>query len=260
VSLLSVAAVVVGGALAATALCVAGILGPDGVRTLLSNVRRRPRELAEPLALVVAVLLLNKVVRDVAPEVSHLIGWNITGLIYRIEGPFVAHLQSVATPALTAYFSIVYLPGYVLLLVFPFLAYGALEDLDPLRRTAVSFAANYTLGLVLYTLFVSYGPRNLLPDAVEPLLYSTYPQSQLLVSEVNTNTNVFPSLHTSLSITVALIAWQTRRQYPLWTAVSVPIAASVVISTMYLGIHWAIDVLAGALMAWVIVRLASRRW
>jgi membrane-associated phospholipid phosphatase len=77
---------------------------------------------------------------------------------------------------------------------------------------------------------------------------------------VNTNTNVFPSLHTSLSITVALIAWQTRRQYPLWTAVSVPIAASVVISTMYLGIHWAIDVLAGALMAWVIVRLASRRW
>ena len=259
-SLLSVAAVVIGGALAATAVCVAGILGGDGVRTLLSNVRRRPRELAEPLAVVVAVLLLNKVVRDVAPEVSHLIGWNITGLIYRIEGPFVAHLQSIATPALTAYFSAIYLSGYVFLLIFPFLAYASLDDLDLLWRTAASFAANYTIGILFYTLFVSYGPRNLLPDAVQPLLYSTYPQSQILVSQVNTNTNVFPSLHTSLSVTVALLAWQTRRQYPLWTLVSIPIAASVVFSTMYLGIHWGIDVLAGALMAGGIVELASRRW
>lgn len=259
-SLLSVAAVVVGGALAATALCVAVAIGPGGVQTLLSNVRQRPRELARPLGLVVAVLLLNKVVRDVAPEVSHLIGWNITGLIYRIEGPFVAHLQSVATPTLTAYFSATYLSGYVFLLVFPFLAYASLDDLSPLWRTAVSFAANYTIGLLFYTLFISYGPRNLLPDAVEPLLYSTYPQSQILVGEVNTNTNVFPSLHTSLSVTVALLAWQTRRQYPLWTLVAVPIAASVVFSTMYLGIHWATDVLAGALMAGGIVELASRRW
>lgn len=259
-SLLSVVAVVVGGALVPTAVCVAGILGRDGVRTLLWNLRRRPRELAGTLGLVVAVLLLNAVVRDAAPEISYLIGWNVTGLIYRIEGPFVAHVQSVATPWLTAYFSAVYLSGYVFLLAFPFVAYAALEDLGPLKRTAVCFAANYAVGLVFYALFIAYGPRNLLPEAVEPLLYSTYPRSQILVSEVNTNTNVFPSLHASVSVTVALLAWQTRELYPRWTLVAVPVAASVVVSTMYLGIHWGVDVLAGVAMAVAIVSLASRRW
>lgn len=259
-SLLFVVSVVLGGAALLTALCVVGVLGRDGLSNLLWNVRHRPREVAGPVGLVVGVLVLNKFVRDVAPEVSLLIDWNVTGLIYRIEGPFVAHLQSVATPWLTAYFSVIYLSGYVFLLVFPFLAYASLEDLDPLKRTAVSFAANYSLGLLLYALFVSYGPRNLLPEAVEPLLYSTYPQSQLLVSQVNTNTNVFPSLHTSLSVTVALLAWQTRQQYPRWTVIAVPVAASVVLSTMYLGIHWAVDVLAGAAMAVGIVWLTSRRW
>ena len=258
--LLLVAGVVLGGTALLTTAGVVGIVGRDGLATLLRNVRNRPREVAGPVGLVVAVLVLNKFVRDVAPEVSHVIGWNVTGLIYRIEGPFVAHLQSVAAPWLTAYFSVVYLPGYVFLLVFPFLAYGSLEDLAPLKRTAVSFAANYTIGLLLYTLFISYGPRNLLPEAVEPLLYSTYPRAQILVSEVNTNTNVFPSLHTSLSVTVALLAWQTRGQYPWWSRIAVPLAASVVISTMYLGIHWAVDVLAGAAMAVGIVSLASRRW
>jgi membrane-associated phospholipid phosphatase len=259
-ALLSVTGTVLGGVLLATAVCLVGILGREGVRTLLWNLRQRPRELAGSVGLVIGVLLVNKAVRDVAPELSHVIGWNVTGLIYRVEGPFVAHLQSVATPWLTAYLSVIYLSGYVFLLVFPFLAYGSLEELGPLKRTAASFAANYTIGLLFYTLFVSYGPRNLLPEAVEPLLYSTYPRTQILVSEVNTNTNVFPSLHTSLSVTVALLAWQTRGEYPWWSRIAVPIAASVVLSTMYLGIHWAVDVLAGAAMAVGIVSLASRRW
>jgi len=59
---------------------------------------------------------------------------------------------------------------------------------------------------------------------------------------------------------VALLAWQTRGEYPWWSRIAVPIAASVVLSTMYLGIHWAVDVLAGAAMAVGIVSLASRRW
>ena len=39
-----------------------------------------------------------------------------------------------------------------------------------------------------------------------------------------------------------------------------PDPASVVLSTMYLGIHWGVDVLAGAAMAVGIVSLASRLW
>ncbi|MFC7045088.1 phosphatase PAP2 family protein [Halobacteriaceae archaeon GCM10025711] len=234
------------------------IVGPARLRATKRRGLDHLRAVAPYLALLGVVLAVNSVARQVGPEVSWMVGWNITGLIYSIEGGLVAVVQSVATPTLTAYFSTIYIYGYVFLLVFPFVAYAALEDLRPLRRTAVAYSANYVLGLACYLLFIAYGPRNLIPDLVDPLLYATYPQTQILTGEVNTNTNVFPSLHTSLSVTVGMLAWRTREVYPGWLVVAAPLAFSVVISTMYLGIHWGTDVVAGVLLAVGSVAIADR--
>nr|WP_254543842.1 phosphatase PAP2 family protein [Halomarina sp. BND7] len=247
--------VVVSGSMLAVAALL--LVGPARLVATARDAPRRLRDAAPGLGLLVGVLLVNKVARDYGPEVSWLIGWNVTGTILDVEGAFVAAVQSVATPALTAYFSFVYVYGYVFLLVFPLVAYVALERVEALQRTAVAYSLNYAIGLICYTLFISYGPRNVMPELVEPLLYSTYPSSQLLTSEVNTNTNVFPSLHTSLSVTVALLAWETRDRYPRWVPVAVVLAASVVVSTMYLGIHWGTDVLAGVVLAVGSVRLSG---
>ncbi|QLG29718.1 inositol phosphorylceramide synthase (plasmid) [Halorarum halophilum] len=257
-SLLLVTAVVVGGAALATAVTAVALLGRDGLAGVVDNLRSRPREVLQWIGLLFAVLGVNKALRTVSPEVSEVIGWNITGAIHGIEGSFVADLQSLATPWLTAYLATVYLCGYVFLLSFPFVAYASIEDLRPLKRASIGVALNYVIGLLLYTLFVSYGPRNMLPTEVEPLLYATYPQTQILTSQVNTNTNVFPSLHTSLSVTIALFAWETRERFPRWPLVAIPIAASVVFSTMYLGIHWATDVVAGCLLGAFCVWFATR--
>ncbi|PHQ46249.1 inositol phosphorylceramide synthase, partial [Halorubrum sp. C3] len=70
--------------------------------------------------------------------------------------------------------------------------------------------------------------------------------------------NVFPSLHTSLSVTVGTFAVLTRDEYPLWTLIAVPLSLSVVIATMYLGIHWLTDVVAGFALAFGCVALAYR--
>lgn len=220
--------------------------------------RRRFRAISLHLVLLVAVLLVNRTFRHLGQELSWALGWNITGLIYSIEGEFVAFVQSYATPLLTEFFSLVYLYGYAFLVAFPVVLYVLSTDVTPVRKTLVAYAINYGLGLVLYTLFISYGPRNLLPDAVQPLLYSTRPEAQLLVSTINTNTNVFPSLHTSLSVTVALLARRTRSDYPVWYWIAVPLASSIVLSTLYLGIHWLVDVVAGTLLAILSVRLADR--
>ena len=66
---------------------------------------------------------------------------------------------------------------------------------------------------------------------------------------------MFPSLHTSMSVTAALLAWTTREQYPLWPPVAAVLAVSVCLSTMYLGIHWATDVVFGIALGWVSVRI-----
>jgi membrane-associated phospholipid phosphatase len=223
-------------------------VGPARLRASYGHLRDRVGETWPYLVLLLAVLGVNKVARDVGPEVSWAIGWNITGVIYAVEGEFVALVQSLASPPLTAFFAFVYLVGYVFLLVFPFVAYLALPDQRFLKATSVAYALNYAVGVACYVLFVSYGPRNLLPGQVESLLYVTYPRTQILTGAVNVNTNVFPSLHTSLSVTVAALAVQSRERYPGWSVLAAPLAAAVAFATMYLGIHWALDVVAGILL------------
>jgi len=128
----------------------------------------------------------------------------------------------------------------------------------PLKVTLLAYILNYGVGLVCYVVFVTYGPRNFMPEAVSSLLYTSWPQSQLLTSEVNVNTNVFPSLHTSLSASVAFLAYRYRDVSSLWLPVSGFGALSIAVSTMYLGIHWLTDVIAGVILAAGCVALSVR--
>lgn len=234
-------------------------VGYERLRRLPAAAPYRLRAVGPHLLVLVALLAANSVVRDFGPSFSWIVGVNVTGTIHAVEGAFVAHLQSaLARPALTAYFSLVYVYGYVFLLVFPLVAYFALDDSGPLRRTIVAYCVNYGAGVVCYVAFIAYGPRNLMPELVESLLFTTYPEYHLLTSEVNSNTNVFPSLHTSLSVTVALLAVRTRDVYGGWVYLAGVLAVSVVASTMYLGIHWAVDVVVGTALAALSVGVAAR--
>lgn len=227
---------------------------PGWPPAVLDRLPDRVRELLPYGLFLGGVLAVNQVARRLGPEISWIIGWNVTGVIYAVEGEFVAWVQSVASPPLTVFFSAAYLVGYSLLLVVPVVAYARLPDLARLKETVVAYGLNYLVGLVLYVLLISYGPRNLMPGRVDSLLYVTFPRTQLVTSQVNSNTNVFPSLHASLSTTVAIQAWHTRSAYGWWAATAVPLAVCVVVSTMYLGIHWATDVVAGIALGAAAVR------
>jgi membrane-associated phospholipid phosphatase len=249
VSLLELSARVLGvvGAMIVVASLV--FVGPRRLRETRANVRQRIRETGPAVAVLAGVLAINSFVRDVSNDLSQLVGVRITSTIHAVEGGFVSQVQSVASPALTTYFSNVYVYGYTFLMIFPLVAYLALDDQRPMRELTIAYILNYGIGLICYLAFIAYGPRNFMPDLVEPLLYHHWPRSQLLTSEINRNTNVFPSLHTSLSVTVALMAYRTRDAYPYWLPVAAFIAGSVAVSTMYLGIHWGTDVVAGLLLA-----------
>ncbi len=227
------------------------------VRQAVRTAERNARRVAPTAVVLGVVLVANGLVRDAGVHLSWLIGVNITPAIYAVEGRFVAAVQSVATPELTLLFGFVYVFGYAFLLTFPVVLYG-LHDADPLATTLVAYTLNYAFGLVSYVLFVAYGPRNYMPTLVESLLYVRWPQAQLLTSQVNVNTNVFPSLHASLAVTVALIAYRYRAPYRGWHVVAGGLATLVCLSTMYLGIHWLTDVVGGVLLAVLSVTLAHR--
>jgi len=243
-------------------------------RERLAETRREFRQRFDAVmpyaGLLAIVLVANKIARDVGPELSWLIGLRITGRLQSVDGrllwpiypddtpQLVVWLQSMATPELTAYFAFVYVYGYVFLLVFPLVAYFALSRPEPLRRAMVAYGANYVLGVICYVVFIAYGPRNIIAGQAEALLYNHYTQYQFVTNAVNSPTNVFPSLHTSMAVTAALLAWTTREEYPVWVPISAVLAVSVVISTMYLGIHWGTDVVFGIALAWISVNIGKR--
>ena len=245
------------------------LVGRDRIIQTRYEYRERFASVAPYVGLLAIVLVANKVARDVGPDISWLIGISITGHLRNADGMIlwplypentpqvVTWLQSMATPELTAYFSFTYIYGYVFLLVFPLIAYFALPQPEPLRRTIVAYGANYLLGVTCYIVFIAYGPRNFIVESAEALLYTQYSQYQFVTTAVNDQTNVFPSLHTSMAVTAALLAWTTRDEYPLWVPVSSVLAVSVVISTMYLGIHWATDAAFGIVLGWISVRLGQ---
>ncbi|MEF8820793.1 MAG: phosphatase PAP2 family protein [Halovenus sp.] len=197
------------------------------------------------LLLLGGVLAVNSYLRRVGPSLSWVFGWQITDDIFAIEGNFVGIIQSYSNPIADLYFSYIYIYGYIFLVAFPVLAYFVLSDERPIREITLAYTINYVVGVLCYLVFIAYGPRNVMPDLVDQILYLNWPESNLLTTDFNANVNVFPSLHTSLSMTVALLAYRTRKSYPLWVPVSSILAVSVMISTMYLGIHWGTDVVAG---------------
>lgn len=230
-------------------LGILGLIRFSGMRFRRALIAANLR-MAWPTAVVLGVVLAaNGAVRDIGVELSWIVGVNVTGAIHAIEGDFVAVVQSFATPTLTAYFSFVYVFGYVFLLTFPVVIYTVHDDPRALLATLVAYALNYGVGFLCYVVFVAYGPRNYMPGAVESLLFTHWPEVQFLTSRVNENTNVFPSLHTSLSVTVALLAAHYRSASREWLPVASVGALSIAIATMYLGIHWLTDVIAGIALA-----------
>ncbi|QHS17772.1 inositol phosphorylceramide synthase [haloarchaeon 3A1-DGR] len=235
------------------------ILDRGRIARLGTNLRRYPWALRREILGLLAVLAASAVGRGALQSVSEVYGWRATGTIVAIEGTFVAWVQaSLFSPVATRYFSWIYIYAYVFLLVFPVIVYGSRRTPTTLRRLLVAYALNYGIGLIVYTIVFAHGPRNVMPDLVTSLLFTHNPDFQELAAQVNENANVFPSLHTSLSMTVATFAYRTRDSDPAWTVLAAWIAVSVWIATMYLGIHWLIDVLGGIVLALGCVAAAVR--
>lgn len=257
--------VVVAGAFAAVVavLLLVSLLvcvGPGRLRNS-SNSReslsRRVRAVSPYAVLLVAVFGVRIVFREQFWALSDAIGYQMTGLLYAVEGDLPAQVQAAIPDIAAPYFAFVYMFGYALVVIGPLVLYLFADSLRHLKTVLVAYTINYAVATILYTLVIARGPR-IASSSAQGVIQELFPYFTLLTGQVNSPQNVFPSLHTSLTVTVLVVAVLSRREFPRWLLLTTVLTASIVVSTVYLGIHWLTDVAAGLCLAVGSVWLARR--
>ncbi|MFW6018061.1 MAG: phosphatase PAP2 family protein [Halapricum sp.] len=165
-----------------------------------------------------------------------------TPAVHGLEGDVVSLFQTVTHPGLTAFFVLVYVGFYPLLLG---LTYLGLKR-EPGNRH-VDYAATYTAVVLISTplfYFAPVGVTGYFLEGVEPLLYEGSSVVGSIVTSVDTLQKAMPSLHLGLAAVASLHAPRGYR-FLSWAATGL-----IALSTLYLGIHWVTDLIVGGTIAY----------
>ena len=197
------------------------------------------------LAIIVGVVILHLIeVNLIDPITTELIGHNFANNIQAIEGDFVYWFSQNWTPALVYFFVIIYIGIYTFTLWFSPTYFLLTNDKKAMKTLAYGLLLIYAIALPFYLFLpitnvytfynVSSALETVIPS-VENFFYTT-----------TTQNNCLPSLHTAMTILVAYSVSLTGNKK--FTYFSYFVMISVIISIIYLSIHWVMDVLTGALV------------
>lgn len=228
------------------------------------------------LAGLVGMLVPMFIESTLDPIMDRLHGLDFTPLFLHMEHGFHQWLQSSLRPAqplLQPLLTTAYVAGYPFLIILtPVL--GIWLDNRPLgRRGLGAYAICYALAVPFYLFFpvqeAWYAYNTCPPGGAADLaacnqgvvqnLAIQYPFVLKNIYAYNELNNCFPSLHTAISVALAAVAWRSGapRRFAVFAAV---LAGLIVASTIYLGVHWVSDVVAGLLLAALVVKLVERLW
>ncbi|MMZ61443.1 undecaprenyl pyrophosphate phosphatase [compost metagenome] len=106
---------------------------------------------------------------------------------------------------------------------------------------------NYLIAIPFYLLFPVNEVWSFAPSGASLYMLEAFPEFNTIYRPLSGINNCFPSLHTSISVTVAILAVRSGNRR--WATIAVSSAAIIVFSIFYLGIHWLTDMLGGLILA-----------
>ena len=203
--------------------------------------------------MMLAVLLLNK--GQLALENKIHTNWDFTQVIHSYEGDFGAFVQKLENVPMTNILSFVYIFVFPALVWVSLIFYKHKKDNVAVKRTFFAFLLNYIIAVPFY-LFVPVNETWFANPHVHLLIAKVYPAFNTEYRQFSGLNNDFPSLHTSISWSLAFVAMSLN--YKRFSRVMIVCATTVTFSTLYLGIHWLTDVIGGLVLAAIVVKLASK--
>lgn len=245
--------------LAAAVVTRQGSFAPDSA---LARHAQRIRGAVPAVVLMSVVTLVVGLQGNFERAVQEWHGWDFTYIVYAIEGNAAERFQdALRNPFLDTLLVVIYSTGAFLTYHVPFLALVLLGRGRSAMRLAVTLAIVWSVGIVcyffvpVYEVWVTASPPYEWTH-VQNVYFEKIPAARTSEAYQTAINNNFPSLHVGVTSAIAFTLLLARER---WIGIPVAvIATGVAVATVYLGIHWFLDVVAGLLLsgsaAWFVHR------
>ncbi|MBZ5554681.1 MAG: phosphatase PAP2 family protein [Acidobacteriia bacterium] len=215
---------------------------------IFRQIRERLPQTGYVLCLLAALVvsLIDYVEAHFDARVTQAIQKDYTPFVSRFGTTWVEHIQRHRSVVAT------YLFTYTYIWIFPAIMFAVFFVLvyDNREEVAQFLVAAYFTNLLFVLPFYLFFPVNevwvsdphvrLLIDRISPLVMEHF-------RSISALDNCFPSFHTSLALLIAMAAWRSGRSRVALLATLASLM--VIVSTLYLGIHWPLDLLSGGVAA-----------
>jgi membrane-associated phospholipid phosphatase len=184
--------------------------------------------------------------------------WDLA--LFRVEPTVWA--QRFSQPFLTDFLTICYWLFYVTPPLLGLLLYrkGMRREF---RETLLSIVLCLYLGYAGYVLWPASAPRLIIGDLYGEPLRGFFPfldQSRAATKAIPlTSMGAFPSLHCAVALLATLLAWRHLRWF---FPIQLVLGTGLIVGTIYLRHHWAVDILAGFVLTFASLWAGPRleRW
>ncbi|SMO38527.1 phosphatase PAP2 family protein [Melghirimyces algeriensis] len=176
--------------------------------------------------------------------------------------PYIQLYEEKITPLIQQFFlhpTLTYFTTYFYVIVFSVLMFSALfiyhyeRDFRSWYALIYGISFNYFLAIPFFLFSPVQEAWYSHPD-IRFLIPEVYPNFEEQYRHFSGLDNSFPSLHTSISITMAAIAFRSRNR--MLGRISILSAGIILFAILYLGIHWYLDLIGGVLLASISTGLA----
>jgi membrane-associated phospholipid phosphatase len=172
---------------------------------------------------------------------------DFTPWVYGIEGNIVQYLQEFFyNPIITQICVFFYVIVFQSILIASIGVYIMDRNKVFVYATFFAIMINYAVAIPFYILVPVTEAWAYSPSGVVFHMLDVFPKFEAEYRPLSGLNNCFPSLHTSISVTVMLLA--ARSGNLPWRILTTISSTIIVFSIFYLGIHWVLDMLAGSIL------------
>lgn len=242
-------------------------------RAVVENLHRHA-----PYLIAIGTTMLAMRIENVYDlDIAAALGLDWTPHVHALEGDVVARFQAALRhPLLDLGLHFVYITVYAVYHVAAMVGFAVTGRTAMVKRFAVTWVLVYAIALPFYILapvnetwttnpaygcYEDYdGPFGSFATTTAGVLHDACGDGGGIVQAISSINNCFPSLHNAFAWALPFLFWRSGwRRAAAGTSV---VAFLISVSTLYLGIHWVTDLVAGVALAafvtWIAVRLDFR--